>query len=582
MAQTRQPTLRLWRFFLDLCLVLEKYPAGVSSHQVATELQGIYKAMWQGDPHSLARHFGELPEVAKKVDGDNFTFPSQATVLRYIKEFEKDLQAFFPGKQLIPRAGRDENATFQKPNTRDVQLVRHIGQALFKQLEKLKTERRPIDLAASDSVSSFLLPDVNVFETLGDTFYPRIQKFVPSEVTRALLSGDWDVAIAWDNGYGVQPVGISPNINSAQLQNSECHVRLLVHPNWRPEGSSITTRNPIAARKRDYIKEHGGDGFDFAITPEYLLGARLVYPDLPQVARIGEEFVKRQGTPIGDPPDKRKVTKGYQLDHFSTVVNAVRMNNGIALIPGWPWLCRTFENQHNLITVGLRVPTDWNVNTKMALRSYTRNEDLSNITREETVAARTLLGAIEGVLTKQYFDHDAMMKWKLAGRANAAEKMFAGKQWQVWFVTGGKYKDAVGQRWMQGTITFDAKPGKDRMLAGKLHLTHEPSKVFMDVALNPKALDDKMLMLRFRREATEDAPATQTSAYFPARVARDGSDGATHFLGSLSYEVEEKPFCAPILLSDRPLEISDCRNIARGHLIDMLHGDEPDVQGNGS
>jgi DNA-binding transcriptional LysR family regulator len=570
MAQQRPSTLKLLRFFLDLCHELDIRPSGVSSHEAAKALQPRYEAMWRQDPHAFARHFGELPEDAREFkEGDPFTFPSQATVLRYTDMIEEDLRAFFPGRQLIPRGGRGDRAVFQKPDGRDVQLVRHIGEGLFKQLEKLTGERQPLDLASSDAVLSFILPHLNLFVALGANFNLRTREFEPSEVTQALIAGDWDMAVGWENGYGPRPVGQSNQIRSWVLHNSECEVRLLVHPDYR--SSAEPSRNLIAASKREYTQKHkGDDGFSYAVSPALLQGARLIYPVLPMVARIGEVFAKKQ-----ESNDPKHSTRGYQVDSFASVVNAVRKNNGVGLIPGWPWLCRDLERQYHLLTVGLTVPDDWGVNTRMALRAYTRASYLSEVTGAETRAATTLLGAMEGVLTTQHLCHVRATNWKLAGAANAEVAMFAKNEWHVWFVTPGTHKDTLAPRWRKGAVQFEAKPGKDKLLAGKLYLSNDQSTPFMDVVLNPLAIEDGFLMMRYRRD-DKSGRATTTSAYLPARVTRQGYDGIC-FLGTLSFEVDGRPFSSPILFSDKPLEEADCRNIAHSNLLGMLRGDGPDV-----
>lgn len=176
----------------------------------------------------------------------------------------------------------------------------------------------------------------------------------------------------------------------------------------------------------------------------------------------------------------------------------------------------------------------------------------------------------------------AKPEWRLAEKARLDPAAFRkGGVWHVHFVTSGRFEKVVSPRWMTGRIEF-GPAGKDGRLQGVLYLTRDDSTKFMDVWADPKPLADGFLVLQFKRLGEGAALGTHTTAYFPSRVTRPGF-GGTCLLGNLSFAVANRPFCSPILLTDRPLAdkpdlvVAECKAVARSHVIDFLFGDEPDA-----
>jgi hypothetical protein len=554
MANHRPSTLKLWRFFLDVCDVLEDKTGFTSSHDIAAILQARYNTM---SSEAKKLHFGlDLEGVADPRD----TFPAQATVLRYLDWIEEDLTAFLPRKRLIPRAGSGERASLGRPDAEGVRMVRDIGSALFRHLRNLSEEKHPLMLAMSDSVSSFLLPRVAVTAKIGKKFQPKTRKFTPADVIHALTSGHVDAAVGWLKGYH-QDVPEHPEIEGRTLEGSECPVCVLFSP----------LQEGLGQKKLDYIDAHPTDpeAAGFTLTPDDLRGTQLIHPDLPQLARIVDGF------------EQRELAEGYQIDHFASVLSAVRANNGVGLFFGFPWLLREIEHQHRVYSATLAVPPDWGVDLTMRLRAYTRKGDTSPVTGEATRAANNLVNALEEMLVHHGFPPPTLKpEWRLAGPAAVDKGTFKkGAHWHVAFVTSGRFDKVVSPRWKTGRIEFDA-PAKDGRPRGVLFLAKDESAKFMDVWADPDALAEGTLVLRFKRLGSGAALGTHTAAYFPSRIAHPGFDG-TCLVGSLSFAVSGRPFCSPILLSDQQLADSEggvreaCKSVARSHVLDFLFGDEP-------
>ncbi|HEX4607713.1 MAG TPA: hypothetical protein VH092_05845 [Urbifossiella sp.] len=555
MAQQRPSTLKLWRFFLDVCEVLAEKTGPVSSHEIAKLLQARYKAMSET---AKRLHFGLDQERAADLQD---TFPSQATTLRYLEMIEADLVAFFPNRRLIPRFGTGDRVAFGRPESQDVKIVRSIGEGLFRQLTALTQEKRPLLLATNGSVNTFLLPRTRVAGAIGTHFQLRTRKFSPIDVAHSLKAGDIDAAIGWSPGYD-QEVSDDPAILPRTIALSHCRVCVLFNP----------LRIDLGKKKLGYIAAYpeDPDGTEFVLTPDDLRDSTLIYPDLPQLARIGELF------------EQRKFGKGFQIDDFMSVLNAVRANNGVGLFFGLPWLLRENEHQHRVYSATLKVPADWNVKLEMELKAYTRKNDTSHSTAASTQAADNLVNALEQMLVNHgYPPPMARPEWRLVEPAAIKPDAFKkGTVWHVAYVTSGKFERVVSPRWMTGRIEFDA-PRKDGRPSGVLYQDKDDAAKFMDVWADPEAMADGVPVLRFQRLERGSQLGTHTVAYFPSRVTRPGFDG-TCLVGSLSFAVSGHPFCSPILLSDRPLgEPGDlrevCKSVARSHVIDFLFGDEPDA-----
>lgn len=562
MARPRPSTLKLWRFLLDVCAVLERRPGYSSSYDIADDLQTYYEDML---PEVRRKHFGADDEDDDLKPG----FPSQSTVLRYIEWIEEDLKGFFPGRRLIPRMGSGTGTSFGPPTSRDVQLVRTMGVGLFNQLDKLAEEKRPLILAGSNAVGDFLLPRVDVAQLLGQNFQLRTAHYTPSAVVQSLLAGEWDAAVGWERGDHKHQDNDNARIWSRPLASSECSIRLLFHPSYKRDGEP---KNRLAAMKREYMQKQQNDpnGFAFSLTPTDLKGTLLLYPNVPHVVRIGDAFRKRE------------LAKGFQLDHFVSVLNAVRTNQGIGLFFGLPWLIRELEHEHHLISAGLTLPDDWNHNTTLKLRAFTRKNDSSEVTREATKVANALIGALEAMLVNFGVPPPGQPpEWELAGPAQPEQVLFEhGKKWHLRYVTGGRYDVVPLPRWTEWWITFDIT-GKAQQSHGWLYREGDDSKPVMEVWVEKGASTDGFLILRFKRIENDSTLADHTIAYFPARVVKKIKTNTPAFtgvcfLGSLNYAVGNRPFCSPILLSDQPLTKEICKNIAHSHVIDFLSGTEPD------
>lgn len=556
MSQQRPPLFKTWRVFLDICDEFAKHHATIlSSTQLAEYLHAKYVKMSADEKE---RHFGvkkTKPKSAVEPPGKaEDKFPAPATVLRYLNWIEEDLSAYVPERFLIHRSGDG----LRRPSDGTVQLVREIGKGLFRQLRSLaeKASKRTLYAAASDSVNAFFFPRVDVRKAIGEEFRLLTRPHhVPNELAHLLLTRDIDLSLGWyEGGSAPAPLAdeLREQLNVRDVAGSECSVHVLFNPQ----------RSELRKKKRDHFREtKDPDGHLFALTPEDLKGSRLLYPNLNQMIAIGKAF------------ESKMVADADQIEHFASIVYAVRANTGIGLFFGYPWVLRELERVHSIASARLDLPAEWKVNTVLKLKAITRQSDDSPVTQAATQAADRLVSAVEAMLNNHGWPVTLTKpEWRLKGKAVLAKDAFGkGKVWYVRYVTGGEYDRFLWPHWHEGWIDFKAPP-KDATAFGHLHLGKSETKS-MDVWVDKNSTADGFLMLRFRGDGKGEV--THTHAYFPAQIVKDDFHG-TCYLGTLNYSVSNRPFAAPIVLCDRPLDTAECKSIARSHILEFLDGEYPE------